>query len=71
MRFILLDSNNVVISIREGKEISPGEIQSNIGENGQIRQSDGTFIWPESPAPTPTLEDKINYLYYKSQGVIA
>lgn len=71
-RYIKLDSNNKVISIRYGQSIVEGEIQSDIGELGQIRQSDGTFITPEptSVTPEPTLEDKVNYLYYKSKGVI-
>lgn len=73
MRFIRLDANNKVIGIRIGKSIVEGEIQSESGELGQIMQQDGTFITPE-PEPTeqhPTLEDKINYIYYKQMGVIA
>jgi hypothetical protein len=71
MRFIKLDENNIVTSTRVGVEIIEGEIQSDLGECGQIMQTDGTFVWPDSPAPIPTLEDKVNYLYYKGMGVIA
>lgn len=71
-RYIILDINNIVTSERFGPEIAEGEIQSDIGELGQIMQPDGTFITPEPEpiVPMPTLEDKINYLYYKSKGVI-
>ena len=51
-RYIKLDENNVVIGIRYGKEIVEGEIQSDIGELGQIMQPDGTFVNPE-PEPEP------------------
>lgn len=34
----------------------------------QFNQIKPTIVEPE---PTPTLEDKINYLYYKSMGVIS
>jgi hypothetical protein len=72
MRFICLDENNKVVSIRFGDEIVEGEIQSDTGELGQIMQPDGTFITPEPEPvePVPTLEDKINYIYYKQMGVI-
>ena len=43
-RFITLDANKKLISIRNGKSIVEGEIQSDIGELGQIMQPDGTFI---------------------------
>lgn len=59
MRFIKLDINNHVISIRHGKSIVDGEIQSDTGEIGQIMQEDGTFI--DAPIdtiePQPTLEE--------------
>lgn len=75
MRYITLDTNNKVISVRNGPSIAAGEIQSDTGELGQVRQPDGTFttpVPPTTPEPTePTLEDKINYLYYKTKGVIA
>lgn len=53
MRFIRLDENNKILSIRIGQEIVEGEIQSDIGELGQIRQEDGTFITPETEVVTP------------------
>ena len=49
-----------------------GEIQSDIGELGQIMQPNGTFTdpEPESATPQPTLEDKVNYLFYKAKGLV-
>ena len=72
MRFIRLDENNKVVGIRIGKKIVDGEIQSDIGELGQIMQPDGTFTdpEPESATPQPTLEDKVNYLFYKAKGLV-
>ena len=72
MRFITLDSNKKVIGTRTGTTIIEGEIQSDLGEIGQIQQADGSFITPATTpvTPIPTLEDKVNYLYYKSIGVI-
>lgn len=59
MRFIILDENKKVISVRYGASIVDGEIQSDLGENGQIQQADGSFVTP-TPAPQPapiTLEE--------------
>jgi hypothetical protein len=72
-RFIRLNNENKVIATRTGKTIVEGEIQSDTGGLGQIMQEDGPFITPtpEVVTPVPTLEDKVNYLYYKSMGVIA
>jgi len=72
MRFIRLDENNKVVGIRIGKKIVDGEIQSDIGELGQIMQPNGTFTdpEPESATPQPTLEDKVNYLFYKAKGLV-
>lgn len=73
MKFIRIDENNKVVGIRFGVEMVDGEIESELGELGQIMQPDGTFISPE-PEPielVPTLEDKINYLYCKEMGVIS
>jgi hypothetical protein len=72
MRFIKLDDENRIIAIRLGKTIVDGEIQSDIGNIGQIMQQDGTFITPEPEITESqtTLEDKINYIYYKQMGVI-
>jgi len=72
MRFIILDSSNKIIAIREGMTAVIGELQSDNGELGQIMQPDGTLITPvpENVTPQPTLEDKINFIYYKLMGVI-
>lgn len=72
MRFITLNKNNRIIGIRFGEKIVEGEIQSDIGELGQIMKENGTFIdvTNEKVEPQPTLEDKVNYLYYKSKGLI-
>lgn len=59
MRFIILDAENKVIAERHGSTIVSGEIQSDTGEIGQIKQEDGTFITPE-PTPIeqkPSLEE--------------
>ncbi len=71
-RFIILNENNIIMGIRYAQSIVDGEIESVIGEIGQIMQSDGTFIdEPIEPTePQITLEDKINLLYYKSLGVL-
>ena len=60
-RYITLDENNKVVSIRQGISIVDGEIQSNIGEIGQIMQEDGIFIDDPTPPPTPqpTIEEQI------------
>jgi len=59
MRFITLDIENKVISTREGPSIVNGEIESQVGEFGQIMQPDGSFITPEPvlAEPQPTLEE--------------
>lgn len=43
MRFMLLRDNKVR-SVRFGKIIVKGEIQSDLGELGQLLREDGTFI---------------------------
>jgi len=74
VRFICLDSNNKVVSTRIGVEKVESEVQSDIGECGQIRQDNGTFITPETPAPMPNpLEKRISNLetlLLQIQGVI-
>ena len=50
MRFIKLNENNMVVVVRTGTEIVPGEFRSDVGECGDILQPDGTFITPE-PEP--------------------
>ena len=52
-RYITLDENNRVASARYGKEIVPGEIQSDLGECGDLMQADGSFITLPSPEPLP------------------
>jgi hypothetical protein len=42
----------MVIAIRYGSSIIDGEMQSDVGELGQILQADGTFITPAPPPPT-------------------
>lgn len=61
LRYIRLDENNIVRGIREGKTIIDGEIQSDIGELGQVMQSDGTFITPltEPVEIQATIEEQI------------
>lgn len=75
MRVITLDTNKKVISIKNVLDnyiLQVDEIKSDIGEIGQIQQTDGSFITPTPTPVTPqsTLEDKVNYLYYKATGVI-
>lgn len=58
MRYIKLNEQNKVMSIRFGESIVDGEIQSDLGELGQIQQVDGIFVddtTPVIPQPyTPT-----------------
>jgi len=64
MSFITLNDQNVVVAIRNGKEILDGEIKSEVGEVGQIMQTDGTFVTPKKP-PTvtkPSLEEQMMQL---------
>ena len=55
MRFITLNQDSVVIAIRHGSSKVGNEIESEIGELGQIKQPDGTFVTPE-PVITETIE---------------
>lgn len=76
MRVITLDSNNTVISVKtvgDAYAMQSGDLVSDSGDIGQVQQQDGTFTTPEAivPPEVPTQEDKINYLYYKSMGVIS
>lgn len=61
MRFIILDKNNIVISVRHGKEILDGEIESELGEINQKMLADGTFVnvKPVPVEPQPTTEDRL------------
>jgi hypothetical protein len=69
VRYILLDDNKKVIGIRDGINAVEGEIQSDIGDLGQIMQLDGTFITPEPELvePIETLEQKIERLEQQIQ----
>ena len=53
MRYIRLDEDNRIITVRIGAEIVPGEIESDFGECGDIMQPDGSFITPDPPPITP------------------
>ena len=55
MKFIKLDEQNKVIVTRIGMEIVEGEIESELGEIGQIRQLDGTFIEDTTVIPQPNI----------------
>lgn len=76
MRVITLDTNKIIIAIKNVEDnyvLEVNETKTDLGELGQIQQADGTFITPTPVTPTttePTLEDKINYIYYKNMGVI-
>ena len=74
-RYIRLNENNVVVGIRYGSEIVEGEIESDIGELGQIMQPDGTFVNLE-PEPTresnPVIErlDLLIQMQLEREGII-
>ena len=71
-RYISVNDEKVVTHVRYGDEKVEGEIESEQGELGQVMESDGSFTTPdeEPTEPQTTLEDKINYIYYKLMGVI-
>lgn len=61
MRVIKL-INNIVVETKHvlsGYVLQDGEIQSETGEIGQVRQPDGTFITPEPELvePEPALDE--------------
>lgn len=64
MRVITLDLNKIVTSVKNVGEncvLETNDLVSDIGEVGQIQQSDGSFITP-TPTPTaskPTLEQQV------------
>lgn len=69
-RYIILNSENVVMSTRTGNSIVEGEIKSDLGECGQVLQMDGTFI-TLATAPVvekPSLEAQLAEL--KEQNLI-
>lgn len=79
-KYIELDENNRVVSVLEGfglpKHPNFIEIDPEIHvDEGCIMNEDGTFISSnieEQPRVSEelTLEDKINYIFYKQMGVI-
>ena len=68
MRFITL-KNNKVVAIRQGQSMVEGEIQSDIGELGQILV-DGVFVdAPVEPiTPQPSIEEQLTEI--KEQNLI-
>ena len=74
MRFIRLDNQNKIVSIRHGKSIVDGEIKSDIGELGQIMQLDGTFINDTTPIvvepPQPTNKEINDNLMVIMNGIV-
>lgn len=77
-RYIKLDENNKITSIRIGKTIVDGEIESNIGELGQIKQLDGSFIDDATQQETiitieekiDTLQNTVDLLLLRQEGII-
>jgi hypothetical protein len=59
-RFITVNENNIVKSVRLGEKIAEGEIASEIGDIGQIKEGK-SFITPEKviTEPQPTQLDRI------------
>lgn len=51
MRFIILDLNKKVIATRQGPSMVSNEIESELGEMGQIQQEDGSFVDDTTPLP--------------------
>lgn len=51
MRYIRLNETNKIIAIRYGESIVDGEVQSETGDLGQLRQQDGSFINDPTPIP--------------------
>lgn len=75
MRIIRLDENKIVVEskyVNSDYILKKDESFSETGIVGQIKQQDETFIDPEPTQTTPetTLEDKINFIYYKQMGVL-
>lgn len=57
-RFITLDSEKNIVGIRFAEKIVENEIESEIGELGQIMNEDGTFsdVIMKQLEPQPTFE---------------
>lgn len=67
MRVIKLDTNKIIVGIKTVGDdyiLRDNEIESEVGETGQILQADGSFITPEPApiAPRISLDDKVNQL---------
>ena len=60
-RFITLNEENKVVSIRWGKSIVEGEVESETGELGQIYNK-GNFVVDTTPPPEPTLDPVLEKL---------
>lgn len=79
-RYVRLDVDGRIISIRIGPSICDGEIETESGEMGDIIQPDGSFI---TPVPLPiepilSIEDRLteientqDLILLKLNGVIA
>jgi hypothetical protein len=57
-RFIRLDNDNKVVGVRYGKTVVEGEIESSMGEVGQIKQGE-IFVDSEPVIPEPSQLDRI------------
>jgi len=64
MRIIALNENNRIMEVKSvlvGYTLQNGEIESELGELGQIMQSDGSFVDDTTPIvpqpPQPTLQE--------------
>lgn len=56
-RYIVLDENDIVLYVRYGTSIVEGEVESALGEAGQQKQADGTFVDLSQPQKQPSLEE--------------
>ena len=60
-RYIRIDEDGKVYSVRYGKAPVADEIENDEGEIGAIMQQDGTFTMPEPEpvTPGPTFEEQV------------
>ncbi|MBG9548385.1 hypothetical protein [Cytobacillus firmus] len=69
-----LDERNICIGILETSEIITGAIELQEYDRSLLgkKYEDGAFVDvpPQEVVPQTTLEDKINYIYYKQMGAI-
>jgi hypothetical protein len=73
MRVITLDEDNNVISVKtvgNNYVLGTNDIETNLGEVGQIQQADGSFTNPEPVfvEPVETLEQKMDRLEQQRQS---